>query len=145
MDFEFDQVAPVRDPLVEQRAVVRLHDLVTATQLLVDPTGHVGEAFGGEASLRPKTAIHRGGVAVPEVFDDHVEAFHVGNLSRRAWSAIRPQVVRPCALTHAIAASGGRLKRTTSAAAMTTTAGVETMADTCVGIKMATINSAAPM
>jgi hypothetical protein len=93
----------------------------------------------------PKPAIHRGGVAVPEVLDDHVEAFHEGNLSRRAWSAIRPQVVRPCALTHATAASGGRPKRATSAAAITITAGVETISDTLVRVRTHRINSADPM
>src|SRR5581483_9692500 len=145
MHLELDQVAPVRDPLVEQRAVVRLHHLIAATQVVVDPARDVGETLRGQASLGSEAAIHRRGVTVPEVLDDHVDTFHDGNLScgcKRALSAMRPQIVRPCALTHAIAANGGRPKSVTSAAAITMTAGVETISDTLARIKTPTINSA---
>jgi len=37
MHFEIDDVAPVRNPLIEERAIVRLHELVATIESVADP------------------------------------------------------------------------------------------------------------
>src|SRR5262249_5757262 len=87
MNGEVDEVAPARDPGVEERAVVGLHELEAARERRVDTARHVGEPVGGEAALGAEAAIDGRGVAVLEVLDDHVE--HAATIARQraGWRA----------------------------------------------------------
>jgi hypothetical protein len=70
-DLELGQVAPVGDPLVEERGVVRLHELEAALEALVDPAVHVGEALRQHPSPLRGTFVDRAS-APREPLDDHV-------------------------------------------------------------------------
>src|SRR5262247_3487414 len=66
-------VAPAGDPLVEQAAIVALHELVAAAHVRRDPARDVGEAVRRLAPFVPEPPVYRNGIAVLEALDDHVE------------------------------------------------------------------------
>ena len=73
MDFEGDDVAPVRHPLVEQVRIVCLHELVATLERRVDPARDIRQLFWREPSMIAESPIHGDGIAALEVFDHHVE------------------------------------------------------------------------
>src|SRR6266568_5274309 len=72
-DPELDQVVPAGGPLRQDRSVLALHDLEAAAEVLRDPTRHVAETVRHQSAFVAKAAVHRNGIAVSEVLDDHVE------------------------------------------------------------------------
>jgi hypothetical protein len=70
-DLELDQIAPERDPLLQQARVVALHELEAALEARLDPAVDVAEPLWGAAAPIAQAAIHRLGVAVPETLDHH--------------------------------------------------------------------------
>src|SRR5579859_5864580 len=81
MNLEIDEVIPVRDPLIEQTAVVGLHQLIAALKFFVDPTRDVLEAFRRHATAVAKPAIH--GYGIPEVLHHHVQYAGSRNIKER--------------------------------------------------------------
>ena len=72
-DLEIGDVLPVCHPLIEQATIVTFHYLEAALQILGDPTATVLDSIRHQSSLISETAIHRNGVAVAKVLDDHVQ------------------------------------------------------------------------
>lgn len=72
IDFEVDDVAPIGDPLIEEGAVVRFHELIAAVECGGDPTRYVGEFGGGHASAIAEAAVDGRGIVISEFFDHHV-------------------------------------------------------------------------
>lgn len=69
MDLEIDDVAPVRDPFVEQRAFGCFHQLIAASKIRLHPAGYVRQAIGGHPSAISESTVNRDGVPIPEVLD----------------------------------------------------------------------------
>ena len=69
--FEFDEVAPVGHPFVQQRSVAGLHDLPAALERLIYPTRNVPQTVRRHAALLTKSTINRRGIAAPEMLHHH--------------------------------------------------------------------------
>ena len=70
-DLEIDDVAPVRHPLVEQAAIVALHHLVTAREIVGDPARDVPQPVRGEPPAVAKASVDGDRIAITEPLDDH--------------------------------------------------------------------------
>src|SRR6202030_3696005 len=70
---ELDNVAPIRDPLIEKLAIGRFHNLKAVLEFFIDPTRNVLQAVRSEASAITEASIHRNRIVVPEMFNNHVE------------------------------------------------------------------------
>src|SRR5947209_9797536 len=64
--FELNQVAPRSNPVVEQLAVVALHDLITTCQIVRYPGTDIAKPIGGEPPARAKAFVHRPRITVSE-------------------------------------------------------------------------------
>jgi hypothetical protein len=73
MYLEVNDVAPVRNPLVQQLPIVCFHQLVAALKRRVHPTRDIRETLWCESPVLSEPPVDRDGVAVLEVFNDHVE------------------------------------------------------------------------
>jgi len=71
-DLEFDQVAPLRHPRLEQRRVVGLHHLPAGREVGRDPARDVAQPVRCEAPLRAEAAVDRHRVAALEALDHQV-------------------------------------------------------------------------
>src|SRR3954467_7818957 len=67
-DLEFGDVAPVRDPFVEQTTVLALHHLETAPQILGDPAAAIRDAGRHQAPLIAKAPVDRHRIAAAKRF-----------------------------------------------------------------------------
>ena len=77
MDFELDEIAPLVHPLSQESGIVRLHDLVTASELGIDPACYVREAIWSKPATLAKSLVDRLGIAVAKALNHHVlEATH---------------------------------------------------------------------
>src|SRR5262249_25012935 len=70
---EIDDVAPARDPYVEQLRVVALHHVEALREIRRHPARDVPQSVRREPSLLPEAPVDGRWVAVLEALDDHVE------------------------------------------------------------------------
>ena len=73
IDFEVNDVAPVRDPLLEICDIGRLHQLETAFEFVINPTRNVLQSFRSQAATLMKAPVDWNRIAILKVFDNHVE------------------------------------------------------------------------
>ena len=73
MDFTFDDVAPSRDPLIEQRTILALHDLITSGQIIRDPAADIMKSLGCKTAAQSESLVDRLRITISKVFDDHEE------------------------------------------------------------------------
>lgn len=71
--FEVDDVAPACDPFVQKETVIRLHELITASETGIYPAGHVSEPRRCEPSVISEASVHWYGIASLESFDHHIQ------------------------------------------------------------------------
>src|SRR5688572_20201615 len=71
-DLELDQILPSCQPLVQQRAVVALHDLIAAVAGLADPAADVMQSRRCEPPAFAESRIHRLWPPAAKHLDDHV-------------------------------------------------------------------------
>lgn len=69
MYLEVDEIAPLRDPRIQEQPIVRFPDLVAVRQCRVHPARYIRQALGREAPVIPKSPVHRDSVAILEVFE----------------------------------------------------------------------------
>jgi len=67
---EVDEVCPLSQPDVEERAVVAFHDLIATPEVLGYPAVHILEAIWCKAAACPEALVDWNW-AVPKVLDDH--------------------------------------------------------------------------
>jgi hypothetical protein len=72
-NFKLDNVAPIRDPVIEQIAISRFHDLKTTREGIVDPARNVPKTVRSKAPMITEATIHGDRIIVLEMFNDHVE------------------------------------------------------------------------
>src|SRR5262249_37844268 len=70
-DFEVDEVGPLGDPLLKERDVTAFHQLETTAEVGRNPAVHEFQAIRGESTPLAESLVHRLGVLVPELLDDH--------------------------------------------------------------------------
>src|SRR5207248_10971072 len=70
--FKINEVAPICDPLIEQRTVMSFHHLIAALEFLIHPTRHVHQALRRHATSVPKSPIRGDGILVLEMFHHHI-------------------------------------------------------------------------
>src|SRR5262245_39132164 len=73
MHFEVDEIAPVRHPLIEHRALWCFHDLEASRETVIDPARDVVQAFRRHSTTLAKTAVYRQRITVLEALDNHVK------------------------------------------------------------------------
>src|SRR5579864_5096823 len=73
MHLEVHQVGPGGDPFIEECAVAAFHYLIAPGQIVRHPAAHVADALGCKTSPATEAIVHRTGVAIAKVLDDHVE------------------------------------------------------------------------
>src|SRR5262245_31152658 len=70
------EVAPVRHPLIKEAAILALHDLETASQVVGHPAADVFKSVRHHPASISEAPIHRGWIPAVKGFNDHVH--HVG-------------------------------------------------------------------
>src|SRR4029078_13484995 len=73
IDFEVDDVAPIRNPFVEITDVRCLHQLKASFELFIDPARYVLQSFWRQAAVFSEALVHRNRIAVLKMFDNHVK------------------------------------------------------------------------
>ena len=71
IDFEFNNIAPVRDPLIEKFAIRCFHYLEASLEFLIDPTRNVLQALWSHSPAIAKSSVDRQRIRVFEMFNDH--------------------------------------------------------------------------
>src|SRR6478609_1508945 len=69
---EIDEVAPLRHPLLEERGIVALHDLIAMADVRRDPARDILQAVGRETAPVAKSPVDGACIPVAKVFHDHV-------------------------------------------------------------------------
>ena len=67
MHLKFNEVGPIRHPLVKELAFFSFHQLVTSLKFLINPTRHVHQSLRGESATVAKASIDGYGIIVLEV------------------------------------------------------------------------------
>src|ERR1700752_1307861 len=62
MNLELDEIGQITHPLLEERRIPGLHDLVARRQPLVDPARNIREALGCHAAALPELLYDAGGL-----------------------------------------------------------------------------------
>jgi len=68
---EVDEIVPRIDPLIEERSIGALHYLVAAREVGCHPAVDIRQSIGRQSPLAPKAIVHRRGVAVTKMLNDH--------------------------------------------------------------------------
>ena len=71
-NFEPGQILPGIDPGIEERAIVRFHQLEAAIAVFLEPAIDIDQAIGKHSTLFLEALIDSGLRSRREVFDDHV-------------------------------------------------------------------------
>jgi hypothetical protein len=71
--------------LIEELAILTLHDLKAAAQVGRDPTTVIIDAFWHEAAVITESPVHRNWISTSKCFDDHVQHRDL-DVSRRVTS-----------------------------------------------------------
>jgi hypothetical protein len=72
-DFEFDQVAPIQNPGLEQDRVFTFDELETPSEIGLNPALNVRQTFRHHSAPIRGALIDRRRVLIPVPFDDHEE------------------------------------------------------------------------
>lgn len=71
INLEFDNVAPVGDPLIEKCAICCFHYLEASFEFLVDPARNILQALWSHSPVIAKSSVDRQRIRVFEMFNDH--------------------------------------------------------------------------
>jgi hypothetical protein len=70
---EAGYIVPVRDPLIEESAILTLHDLEATPQVGRNPATAILDAFWHEPAAIAESPVNRNRISSSKCFDDHVQ------------------------------------------------------------------------